>query len=257
MRLILVVPCFNEADRFQLEPWRTWLEQSPGAQLCFVDDGSRDATRAVLQQACSTLADRAFLVGLDHNRGKGEAVRQGLRAALDHQPHLVGFWDADLATPLDEVPRLVAALDRDPTVVGALAARVRLLGNDVRRSAVRHYAGRVFATVASLLTGLPVYDTQCGAKLFRPGEAIDRAIATPFSSRWVFDLQLIARLVAAAGPRSLAEVPVRTWHDVGGSKLRPWHLAGVFRDLFAMQRDLARCRRRIRELQEEGVRGPL
>jgi hypothetical protein len=108
-----------------------------------------------------------------------------------------------------------------------LGARVRLLGTRIERRAWRHYLGRVFATFASLALRLPVYDTQCGAKLFARSAALEAALARPFRSRWVFDVELLERMLAGAGgapplsPGRIREVPLAEWRDVGGSKLGP------------------------------------
>jgi hypothetical protein len=114
-----------------------------------------------------------------------------------------------------------------------------MLGYQIDRSAVRHYLGRVFATAASLILRARVYDTQCGAKLFRAGPALSEALSAPFLSRWAFDVELLGRLLigtAAVAPLPIAaivEVPLAIWRDVAGSKLG---LAGMVRTL----RDLAR-----------------
>jgi hypothetical protein len=105
---------------------------------------------------------------------------------------------------------------------------VQLLGRSIERNYTRHYVGRVFATCASLSLGLPVYDTQCGAKLFRRTDALAAALATPFTSRWAFDVELLARLVrpqrgvAPIDISRIREEPLLTWTDIPGSKLRPW-----------------------------------
>jgi hypothetical protein len=146
-------------------------------------------------------------------------------AALATDATLVGYLDADLATPPPEMMRLVRTiLESDVSVV--LAARVALLGRRIVRKPSRHYLGRVFATFASMLLGLPVYDTQCGAKVFRRTPALQAALAKPFSARWAFDVELIGRLLAgtreAPGlpPDAFLEVPLQSWCDVGGSTLK-------------------------------------
>jgi dolichyl-phosphate beta-glucosyltransferase len=116
-----------------------------------------------------------------------------------------------------------------PAIEFALGSRVMLLGRDVTRSMTRHYLGRVFATAVSHALDLPVYDTQCGAKVLRVNGATATLFAEPFRSPWIFDVELIARylrLPVAAGEPSrrdrLYELVVPAWHDIPGSKLR-WY----------------------------------
>ena len=123
----------------------------------------------MLNAALAGDPDRFHVVTLPANRGKGEAVRLGLRAALAGGHDVVGYYDADLATPPAEMARLVEELRGDPARVMVIGSRVALLGHDIERSAVRHYLGRLYATAASVVLRLPVYDTQCGAKVVRAG----------------------------------------------------------------------------------------
>jgi dolichyl-phosphate beta-glucosyltransferase len=224
--VVVVVPCYNEAARLDRAAFLGF--RMPGLRFCFVNDGSRDDTLAALQRMCDERSDLGFVLDLSHNRGKAEAVRQGLLAALELAPAAVGFWDADLATPLSELPRLRAVLDQNPEVDLVLGSRVHLLGRHIERRPLRHYLGRVFATGASLTLGLPVYDTQCGAKLLRAGPVARELLGEPFLTRWVFDVELLARLARRArlGPppveRRLYELPLDHWTDVPGSKVRPW-----------------------------------
>jgi dolichyl-phosphate beta-glucosyltransferase len=162
------------------------------------------------------------------NQGKSEAVRAGIRTALSRRCTYVGYWDADLATPLDEIPRLIGVLQRRTEREIAFGSRVQLLGRVIERSPVRHYAGRLFATMASLALGLPVYDTQCGAKIFRVTGYSDALFAEPFTSRWLIDIEVIARLIqmhrerGIRGPEDIiVEVPLKEWRDIAGSKVRP------------------------------------
>jgi glycosyltransferase involved in cell wall biosynthesis len=249
--LTVVVPCYNEADRLEGGPLLAFLDARPDAALMFVDDGSKDRTRAVLDELAARRPDRVRAMSLPENRGKAEAVRQGLREALAAGVSVVGYLDADLSTPPSELPRLLEALAR-PGVDVALGARVALLGRDIQRSTIRHLLGRVFATAASFMLHAPVYDTQCGAKLFRASPALDAALAEPFLSRWAFDVELLGRLLAGApgvAPLPLSaivEVPLATWRDVGGSKLGPAAMARTLKDLVVIGADLA-ARRRARQ----------
>jgi hypothetical protein len=111
------------------------------------------------------------------------------------------------------------------------------MGRTIERRLWRHYLGRLFATAASLVLDLPVYDTQCGAKLFRATPLLSRVFETPFNARWVFDVEIIARFMELhpRGPDRVAtalyELPLRQWIDVHGSKVRPIDFAKSARDL--------------------------
>lgn len=223
MHTALVVPCFNEAARLDTAEFGRCLESDPQLHLVFADDGSTDGTPAILQQLANAHPGRITITTLPQNRGKAEAVRRGTLAALERGPELVGYWDADLATPLDALDDMRSLFHEQPEALLVMGARVKLLGRSIERKALRHYVGRIFATLASRILGMAVYDTQCGAKLFRVTPLTHRLFETPFVSRWLFDVELLARLRKAlhADPTPVViEHPLRQWHDVKGSKLR-------------------------------------
>jgi glycosyltransferase involved in cell wall biosynthesis len=232
---MIVVPCYNEEHRL---PTDQFLEFLCHSQVCFVfvDDGSRDRTFYRLEGLRAGNEDRVFVLRLPANRGKAEAVRAGLNLALDQNADYIGFWDADLATPLDAIPQFLAVSAAKPEIVMVFGSRVKLLGRKVHRKTSRHYLGRVFATVVSSMLRLPIYDTQCGAKIFRVRPKTRELIADPFLSRWVFDVELIARYIRQLGSAQLAaqgiyEFPLDVWEDVGGSKIRPFDFLAALRDI--------------------------
>lgn len=223
----IVIPCFNEATRLDLGAFRAFLGDSPPAELILVNDGSTDATLSVLHALAAEFPGVVQVIDQQPNRGKAEAVRIGLQCACERAP-LVGFWDADLATPLSVVSQFVSILSSRPEIGWVLGSRVKLLGRRIDRSELRHYLGRFFATGASITLGLGVYDTQCGAKMFRATPLFRSLIESPFLTRWIFDVELIARLTAAhrrgqgPAPESIMfEAPLDTWRDVPGSKVKP------------------------------------
>lgn len=219
LTLTLVVPCYREAARLEPDRFVAFLDSTLGTRLLFVDDGSPDATPQVLARLAARRPDRVEVLTLDRNVGKGEAVRQGLIRAMEPGPDLVGFWDADLSTPLDLVDDFRAVLQEQPARAWVLGSRWRGLGRRIERNAARHYLSRVFATAVSAVLGLPVYDTQCGAKVFRVSPLLAEVLGEPFGSRWVFDVEMLARLVRAhrqgraPAPGDLAcELPLTRWH---------------------------------------------
>jgi dolichyl-phosphate beta-glucosyltransferase len=240
----IVVPCFNEAARLPIDQFRQFVADHPDVRFVFVDDGSSDGTAALLGELAQGDGAHFELVQKAHNRGKAEAVREGVLHVLaaSDPPAFVGYWDADLATPLEEIPRFVAVLTAHPERRACFGSRVQLLGRTIERKALRHYLGRVFATVASLVLDLAVYDTQCGAKLFRDTPALRQALAEPFRSRWAFDVELIGRLTGAASPltkEDFLEVPLGEWHDKRGSKLAGPAMLKAGMDVLGLGADVA------------------
>jgi dolichyl-phosphate beta-glucosyltransferase len=243
-RTVIIVPCYNEAARLAVERFAAFAASQDRAALLLVDDGSRDDTGRVLELLATRRPDRIGVLRLSPNRGKANAVRAGALHAMEAGADRVGYWDADLSTPLEEVPRFEAVLDAHPATIGVLGARVRMLGTRIERSDARHYAGRVFATLASVVLRLAVYDTQCGAKLFRTSPVFRAAMAAPFRSRWAFDVELIGRMDVASrrggGPavgELLRELPLREWVHVGGSKLTPTAMVRATLELLAVRRN--------------------
>ncbi len=228
-QLALIVPCHNEASRLDPAAFLGFASSHPDVRLVFVDDGSIDGTGEILERMRASAPDVVRTVALSPRRGKAEAVRIGMLAGLEQHPRLIGFFDADLATPLAAIDDFLNVLRLRPAVEFVLGARVMLMGRDVRRKTSRHYLGRVFATAASQALDLAVYDTQCGAKILRVTAGTASLFVTPFRSSWVFDVELIARYLRLpvmpgepARRDRLYELVLPAWHDKAGSKLR-WH----------------------------------
>ncbi len=240
-RTLIVVPCFNEAQRLPTRTFLDFAERADEVDFLFVNDGSTDATLATLETLASRRPERFSVLDQQPNRGKAEAVRVGMREACRRAPAYAGYWDADLATPLEEIPRFVEIFEARPACEMVFGARVQLLGRTIERSSVRHYAGRVFATAASRVLDLPVYDTQCGAKLFRCAPHVCALFEEPFCSRWIFDVEIIARRrTGRAGGgdvrNAIYELPLRQWRDVAGSKVAPKDFLRALLDLYRIRR---------------------
>lgn len=239
LRTALVVPCYNEAQRFPLKAFQEFLERHPSITFVVVNDGSTDGTASVLERLRATNLQRVHLIDRKENRGKAESVREGMLAALElaEVPEAAGYWDADLATPLDAVFDMLPKFERHPKLEMIFGARVNLLGRQIHRKEARHYLGRIFATSVSIMLGIPIYDTQCGAKLFRVGPHTRSLFAEPFSSRWVFDVEIIARWLRMnkfdreSIKSTIYEYPLHKWEDIGGSKVRPYDFFLAFRDI--------------------------
>jgi dolichyl-phosphate beta-glucosyltransferase len=242
----IVVPCYNESQRLPAAAFESFLEaRQTSAFFIFVDDGSRDQTLALLERIRKGREDRVAVLPLTPNRGKAEAVRTGINYAFAQGFAYAGFWDADLATPLTEIATFVDLLNGRPELDMVFGARVKLLGRHVERQPHRHYTGRVFATAVSIVLGLPIYDTQCGAKLFRCTPQMGSLFEEAFLSRWIFDVEIIARYIRLQkspqeASRGIYELPLDTWADVKGSKLKPSDFVRAAYDLFRIYRKYRR-----------------
>jgi dolichyl-phosphate beta-glucosyltransferase len=231
--LAIVLPAYNEAERIgpALDELFGYLhrrgelarEGARGAarlpyaiEVLVVDDGSTDATDALVEarpEASSGSSDGLTLrlLRVPHG-GKGAAVRAGM---LDATADLIVFADADMATPPDQLPLLVAALaDHDVS----LGSRIQADGSDMRATqpGYRRFLGKAFHVLASIWVVGPVRDTQCGFKGFTRAAAHDLFSRQEIISI-VFDVEIIY-LARRRGYR-LAIVPIR-WYDRRGSRMR-------------------------------------
>jgi dolichyl-phosphate beta-glucosyltransferase len=230
--LTLVLPAYNEAERIgpALDELFGYLRRrddrardgAPGAdrlpaeiEIVVVDDGSSDDTVRIVEErpeARDPLNGISLRVLRVPHGGKGAAVRAGM---LDASGELVVFADADMATPPDQIPLLVAELaDHDV----ALGSRIQPDGSDMRvtQPGIRRLLGKAFHLLASVWVVGPVQDTQCGFKGFTRQAAHDLFERQRITSI-VFDVEVIY-LARRRGYR-IAIVPIR-WYDKRGSRMR-------------------------------------
>jgi dolichyl-phosphate beta-glucosyltransferase len=212
----VVIPCFDEAARIDatIREALDYLEKnSPQSELLVVNDGSTDETSTIAREALAQASIEARLLENFPNRGKGAAVRKGLLAA---QRSIGLFFDADLSTPLEEVPKVIEPVANDDVdlAFGSRALDRRLIGH--HQPWLREQGGRVFNLLVRVTSGLPFWDTQCGFKAFRLDvcrPVLQRARIDGFA----FDVELL--ILAQRAGLHLREIPVR-WNHVEGSKVR-------------------------------------
>jgi dolichyl-phosphate beta-glucosyltransferase len=225
--LSVVIPAYNEAERLPATLRRIgeYLElHAPGAEILIVDDGSRDGTAA---QAAEASAGRARVLSNDGNRGKGYSVRRGMLAASGARRLMT---DADLSTPIEDLPLLMAPLDAgyDIAIGSRAVAGARV---EVHQSRYRESVGRAFNLLVQLLALPGLHDTQCGFKLFT-ADAAEEAFGAARLDGFSFDVE--ALYVARLRGRRIAEVPV-TWRNDAATRVT------LFRGVLAFA-DLARIR---------------
>lgn len=235
---MIIVPCYNEETRLQQETFISNLKNFPDLKIIFVNDGSKDQTMRVLKNMESQLPDQIIILDLSQNGGKAKAIFEGAKAAIGYQPKYLGYIDADLAVSIEEFYQLMNIAEKQNKNF-VFGSRWRRIGSNIDRKASRHYIGRVFATIASNLLQLNVYDTQCGAKVFDIKTA-EYVFAQPFNVNWVFDVEIFFRLLKIF-PREtfenhVLESPLQQWQDVAGSKVKFSHSFNILKDFLTLKK---------------------
>jgi glycosyltransferase involved in cell wall biosynthesis len=217
----IIIPAYNEEKRLPatLQRVRAYLDAASWdfAEIVVVDDGSHDGTAELARAAGARVLQNPG------NRGKGYTVRHGM---LEARGEWALFTDADLSSPIEELDKLIDAVDRAgaQAAIGSRAVDRSLVG--VHQPLFREYIGRLFNLVIRAITGLPFHDTQCGFKLFEAAaarEIFQRQRLDGFG----FDVEVLF-IAQRLGYRAL-EVPVR-WNDVAGTKVSLWRGMAAFLD---------------------------
>src|SRR5437016_4330300 len=231
----VAIPCFNEGARIG-DTVRSTLDylssESPDAELIVVNDGSTDATSTIVRDAFAGAKIQTRLLENFPNRGKGAAVGRGLLAA---QRPIGLFFDADLSTPLSEIPKVIEPIANSDVdlAFGSRALDRSLIGQ--HQPWRREQAGRVFNLLVRIATGMPFWDTQCGFKAFRL-DVCRPILEAARIEGFAFDVELLF-LAHRAGLR-LREIPVR-WNHAEGSKV------SFFKDSLRMLREVIALRVRL------------
>ncbi|MEL1255302.1 glycosyltransferase [Flavobacterium sp. DGU38] len=220
-KFLCIIPFYNEEIRFYQLPYEDLFSKYPEIDFLLIDDGSSDNTLNILKN----LRDKNHnvkLILIKKNLGKAEAIRTGVLNDISIDYEYVGYLDADLATPMIEMKRLFTFISNRESIVMVMGSRIKLLGNGVDRSYLRHYLGRIFATIISgFILKVPVYDTQCGAKIIRTDFA-RRIFKEPFLTKWIFDVELLLRFRGNGMiiQDCVVEIPLEQWKERGNSKIK-------------------------------------
>ncbi len=235
-KIVFIVPCFNEEKRLREKEFLAFCQQYPSIHFCFVDDGSKDGTMHVVRKMQEENNTQIHFLQLSQNQGKAEAIRQGvLHISKQNDFAYIGYLDADLATPLSEIPYFIEVFEQKPHLILVAGSRISRMGSSIERYWFRHYFGRVFATVVSIMLKLRFYDTQCGAKLLKSNIIID-IFDEPFISPWLFDVEIVFRILQNKklnNPANLIyEQPLNRWEEKGESKIKFKDLLKIPVELF-------------------------
>lgn len=215
------------------------LKLHPQHAFCFVNDGSTDKTidlLNILKTACAN----AYVLDLDKNVGKAMAVYNGIQFGLKNiDTSFYGYMDADLATPLSFISIMETELKEHSELSMIFGSRQLADQGAIERKAFRHYSGRLVSGIITWALGQKYGDTQCGAKLFSK-EGVLVAFEKPFISSWVFDVEIIKRLLVnygrEEGKNKIKEIPVNQWKDVGNSKVSPLYFFKMCGELLKIKK---------------------
>ncbi len=220
----IVVPCYNEENRFPYSAFLTFAQRHPEILLCFVNDGSKDNTLAMLKGIQTESRYNICVHSLDKNSGKSEAVRQGMLYVYQNfDVSNLGFLDADMATTPEEWLEMAAFKQKYPQFGAIVGSRIQRLGADIHRDNNRSLLSNIVKKFIRIILNTTFQDTQCGAKIFQRN-LIPFLFGKPFLTPWLFDVEIFLRLQQKFGKSTLQkgvlEFPLMQWTEVGGSKLK-------------------------------------
>ena len=238
--IAIVVPCYNEESRLDINNWKLIMQTVPNCVWIYVNDGSTDRTYQTLSFLESK---KSHILNLSKNFGKGEAIRAGLNFALklDSSAEIrqVGYLDSDGAFALKDITQMIEVsstqFDIDSTLNSFIGSRVKLAGREIHRSPSRHYLGRIIGTFVGLSWNDAPYDTQSGFKIFKVDKNFSDSISERFQTRWFFDIELLLRLQSRSGTHPW-EFPLSQWHEVGSSKINVGQAWIITQEIFRIRR---------------------
>jgi len=240
---VIVVPCFNEAKRWNLEYWEQFTSLS-NTYLLFVDDGSTDGTHFYIARTLKR--NRGEYFALNENQGKANAVRLGMLRAGKKFPNskTISFLDADGSVSYSDVQRLISK-DIPADFDSIWSSRANLSGRNIERTLLRHWISRSIATFFGFFFPYLPYDTQCGFKIFKNESTLIEALQNPFKTTWFFDLELITHF----DNLRIWEEPLGCWREVSGSKIEKFHYLKIFKELVTVFVELRKYDIRISRIE--------
>ncbi|GMQ24816.1 hypothetical protein Aoki45_14980 [Algoriphagus sp. oki45] len=235
----IVVPCYNEEQRFAYQQFKSFALAHPEVLLCLVNDGSKDRTLAVLRGLQTESPSNVCVLNMAKNGGKAEAVRYGmLFVHKNFDSKLIGFLDADLATVPEEWLQMAKFKEAHPKFGAVVGSRIQRLGAAINRDDSRSFASKMIKKIIKTILKANFQDTQCGAKIFQRN-LVPFLFKTPFQTPWLFDVEIFLRLQEKFGKttlqRGVLEYPLLQWTEVGDSRLKlkdtiriPLQLLGLY-----------------------------
>lgn len=223
MKTAIIIPCYNEEKRIDTKAFEAFIQSTNSYHLCFVNDGSKDQTLEVLKSIQQSNPDKVTVIDMKRNSGKAAAVRAGARYLYSKtNVRHIGFMDADLSTDFEDFIALDHTLKTNEQLKMVFGSRAKAEAG-IEKDPFRAFFSKVIKFCVFLILGLPIQDTQCGAKVFNR-ELVPVIYGNRFLSKWLFDVEMFIRLKHFLGGkqevmRAIYEQPLQRWVHVEDSKL--------------------------------------
>ncbi len=220
----IVIPCYNESSRLELDTFIAFAKKHKGATICFVNDGSADMTRSTLANIKNMVTDNVHIFNVSENAGKANAVLRGsMYLYQETEVDTIGFLDADLSTTFEDYAILIDTLLASPEKKIVFGSRnMGGEGTTIERNPVRKLLSEIIRFLIFMVSRLKIKDTQCGAKVF-DRSLIPVIYEKQFYSRWLFDVEILLRLKRTLGIQGFYKIfiekPLTSWVHMDGSKL--------------------------------------
>lgn len=237
-QLCIVIPCYNEGERIDTVRYSSFLSENSNVLACFVNDGSNDNTLQILTKLKSKFSENVVAISMEKNSGKAETVRTGITYCnANFNFEKIAYLDADLATTLEECLEISKLVTNN--VLLAFGSRIPKIDNNIQRKKIRHYVSRIIATFISNQLKLPIYDTQCGCKIFEQSLS-EKVFSEKFISKWLFDVELFHRLIILYNLENMSticrEIPLKNWIDYDDSKVKMSYIFKIWFDLYNIKK---------------------
>lgn len=221
---IIVIPCYNEKSRLSFDSYVQILQNEKSINFCFVNDGSEDETSVILKNIQEIAPDKVYIVELDSNKGKGNAIFLAIQWILSNTIECkdIGYLDADLSVDFTTYLKMLE-YHRLSSLKLTYASRARLLSVSFNQNIFRKVTSVLAKYITPRLYSIPVDDTQCGAKII-DYNIIRNLFDRPFLSRWLFDIELFIRYKNRFDLRGVKAFYLENWVYRSQSKLKTWEI---------------------------------
>jgi len=223
MKTGIIIPCYNEEKRLDTTAFLNFIHQENNYHLCFVNDGSKDNTIAILKGIQEANPYKVSVIDVKKNAGKAAAVSAGAKYLYDRGDiEFIGFIDADLSTDFEDFGDLLKTLRTNRTLSFVFGSRAKNASEAIEKDVIRGLISKIINVLIVTILGLSIQDTQCGAKVFR-ASLVPTLFAKNFFSRWLFDVEMFIKMKKHFGKQEIMnkiyEQPLKRWVHMEDSKL--------------------------------------